>query len=169
MNKHKIRQAIEIIIASSLAIFLAVAIRLLFFQTFVVTNNSMEPTFVEGDKILVIKYPRLSKNIHKSDVIIFKDDIEGVNIIKRVVGIGNDKIEIKNNALHINDKMIENTLGLFTEEDDLLCTVESDSFFVLGDNIKESRDSRYFGTIKTNNVTGKVFLIFNPRSNIQFF
>ena len=169
MNKHKIKQVIEIVMASSLAIILAVTIRLLFFQTFVVTNNSMEPTFIEGDKILVIKYPRLSKNIHKSDVIIFRDELEKVNIIKRVIGVGNDKIEIKNNALHINDKMIENTLGLFTEEDDLLYTVENDSFFVLGDNIKESRDSRYFGTIKTNNVMGKVFLIFNPRSNIKFF
>jgi len=169
MNKHKIKHTLEIIIASSLAIFLAVIIRVLFFQTFVVTNNSMEPTFMEGDKILVIKYPRLSKNIKKLDVIIFKDELGGVNIIKRVVGIGNDKIEIKNRALHINGEMIEYTLGLFTNEDDLLYTVENDSFFVLGDNIKQSRDSRYFGTIKTNTVTGKVFLIFNPRNNIKFF
>lgn len=165
MTKPEIKHIIEIIIASSLAILIAVIIRLVFFQTFVVTNDSMEPTFADGDKVLLIKH----KYIKKADIIIFKDALSEDNIIKRVIGVSNDKIEIKNTALHINDKMIENTLGLFSKEDDILYIVENDSIFVLGDNIKGSYDSRDFGTINTNQVIGKVFLIFNPRNNIKFF
>ena len=52
------KQIAEIILASFTAIFLAAFIRLFFFDTYIVTNKSMEPTFFEGDEILLLKKKR---------------------------------------------------------------------------------------------------------------
>lgn len=160
-----IKQIIEIVLASVLAICLAAFIRIAFFQTFVVSNKSMEPTFKEGDKILLLKNNFIFNNAKNFDVIVFKN--KDSNLIKRVIGVEGDKVQIKDGGLYLNDKLIEHDFYVFPESDNMVYTVEKDKLFVLGDNILDSEDSRYFGTIYKTNMIGKVFLIFNPRDHFR--
>ena len=92
------KQVIEILLASFLAVFLAAFIRIFFFDTYIVTNKSMEPTFLEGDQILLLKRSFIFNGIKNFDVIVF--DYNNSNLVKRVIGVEGDKVEIKDNSMH---------------------------------------------------------------------
>lgn len=161
------KQIAEIILASFTAIFLAAFIRLFFFDTYIVTNKSMEPTFFEGDEILLLKKSFIFNRVKNFDVIVF--NYEGSNLVKRVIGIEGDKVEIKDGGLYLNDELIEHEYYIFSDKDDGLYIVGSDQYFVLGDNIDVSEDSRYFGFIDKDSIKGQVILIFSPKSRFQLF
>ena len=146
------KQIAEIILASFTAIFLAAFIRLFFFDTYIVTNKSMEPTFFEGDEILLLKKSFIFNRIKNFDVIVFNHD--GSNLVKRVIGIEGDKVEIKDGGLYLNDELVEHKYYIFSDKDDGLYIVGSDQYFVLGDNIDVSEDSRYFGFIDKDSIKG---------------
>jgi signal peptidase I len=97
---------------------------------------------------------------------LFKDNCR--DFIKRVVGVGGDKIEIKNKNVYVNDipldemytihrdKTIENNqrdnFGPFT--------VPRSSFFVMGDNRDYSYDSRFWGIVDIQEIKGKAFIMY---------
>lgn len=166
MIKTKTKYFIQIIAASILAIFLAFLIRVIFFQTFVVSNNSMEPTLIDGSEILVVNRSIKANKINRFDIIVFKDRKNDFNLVKRVIGIEGDIIEIKNRSLYINNKVLIFAKGLFQSEY-YIYEVGENALFVLGDNIFQSEDSRHFGSIKMDDVIGKVFLISNPKNNFE--
>ncbi len=161
------KQIIEIILASFSAIILAGFIRVFFFDTYIVTNKSMEPTFFEGDQILLLKKNFIFNRVKNFDVIVFNH--ENTNLVKRVIGIEGDKVEIKDGALYLNDKLVEHEYYIFSNKDNGLYIVGDNQYFVLGDNIKLSEDSRYFGFIYGKDVKGQVILIFSPKSRFQLF
>lgn len=163
------KQSIELIIAATLAVVLSVLIRVTLLQTFEVTNKSMNPTFVEGDKVLVLKHSSVFNKINRFDVIVIKDQVSNVNLIKRVVGIGGDSIKIKDERLYINGVIMEHSMYSFKKRENAYYEVPSGEFFVLGDNVLFSEDSRHFGFIKKENILGRVFLIFNPHDHFKFF
>lgn len=164
MNK---KQIIEIILASFSAVILAGFIRIFFFDTYIVTNKSMEPTFFEGDQILLLKKNFIFNRIKNFDVIVF--NYEDTNLVKRVIGIEGDKVEIKDGDLYLNDELIEHKYYIFSNKDDSFYIVGNNQYFVLGDNINMSEDSRYFGFIDDRDIKGKVILIFSPKSRFQLF
>ena len=161
------KQIIEIILASFLAVFLAAFIRIFFFDTYIVTNKSMEPTFLEGDQILLLKRNFIFNGIKNFDVIVFNRN--GSNLVKRVIGIEGDKVEIKDGGLYLNDKLIEHEYYIFSNKDNGLYIIGENQYFVLGDNIKVSEDSRYFGLIDKDDIMGQVILIFSPKKRFQLF
>lgn len=161
------KQVIEILLASFLAVFLAAFIRIFFFDTYIVTNKSMEPTFLEGDQILLLKRSFIFNGIKNFDVIVF--DYNNSNLVKRVIGVEGDKVEIKDGGLYLNDKLIEHEYYIFSNEDNGLYIVGNNQYFVLGDNIKVSEDSRYFGLINKRDIKGQVILIFSPKKRFQLF
>lgn len=113
----------NLLVSAVIALFLAVAIRTFFYEPFHIPSGSMKPGLVEGDYILVRKfsygYSKYSfpfsiapiKNRifdiskpKRGDVIVFKLPTNPkINYIKRLVGLPNDKVVIKNNVLYIND------------------------------------------------------------------
>lgn len=163
------RHIVEIIIVSVIAVLIAAFIRTYFFQTFKVSSKSMEPTFLENDSVLVLKENFRRAKIKRYDVVVFRDMTSGRNLIKRVVGVSGDKIEIKDFGLFVNDELISNHSYFFTTEDNVSVLVSKNQYFVLGDNVLQSRDSRHFGAINGRQIIGRVFLIFNPRERLQFF
>ncbi|WP_297276868.1 signal peptidase I [uncultured Brachyspira sp.] len=161
------KQVIEILLASFLAVFLAAFIRIFFFDTYIVTNKSMEPTFLEGDQILLLKRSFIFNGIKNFDVIVF--DYNNSNLVKRVIGVEGDKVEIKDGGLYLNDKLIEHEYYIFSNKDNRLYIVGNNQYFVLGDNIEVSEDSRYFGLIDKKDIKGQVILIFSPKKRFQLF
>lgn len=166
-DKKIIKHIVEIISASVLAVFIAGFIRIFFFDTYIISNKSMEPTFYEGDEILLIKKNFLFNGIKNFDIIVFRRGEN--NLVKRVIGHEGDRIEISNGELYLNNNLIEYEFYNFSEEDNLNYIIEKNQYFVLGDNISVSEDSRKFGLIHEDDIIGQVILIFSPKDRFKLF
>ena len=97
-------------------------------------------------------------------------------LIKRVIGLPGEKIEIINNKLYINDKeyqedYLKNNLKYkdFYLKDLGYDKIPKDMYLVLGDNRENSLDSRKIGLIKKSEINGKILLRMWPLNKIKFF
>ena len=143
-----------------LILFIVVAI--LIIKTFVVDvarvqGNSMNPTLKNNDLLL---YSKISKSYSRFDIVIIK--INNKYYIKRIIGLPGEYIEYKNNKLLVNKKIIEETFNTTKTNDFSLNqissyeTIPNDKYLVLGDNRKDSYDSRNFGLIDISDIKGKI-------------
>jgi len=124
-----------------------------FYQLCFVEGNSMYPTLKHCHILIVKKY---SLNLSNMDIVLIKKDNN--IIIKRIIGIPNDEIEIKNGYVFVNDKKVDD---IFTKNSGIInnkLKLNFNEYFVLGDNREESIDSRYeeIGIIKKEQIIGKV-------------
>ncbi len=130
-----------------------------------VIGDSMEPNY-HNRNLLFISVS--TQNIKRNDVIVFKSKRGRLNehLIKRVIGLPGETVEIKNGKVYINGDVFEGDLindyiedqGDFSE-----ITLSNDEYYVLGDNRNNSRDSRWLGGIHLKQVSGIVrFDIFPP-------
>lgn len=137
-----------------------------------VVGPSMEHTLLNGDIMILDKISYRFNEIKRFDIVVV--DSEESLIIKRIIGIPGDKIEYKDNKLHINDKHYkENYLDgdTITNDFSLKEITNADKipegyYFVLGDNREESKDSRLIGLIKKDQIQGKAKLTLFPFSRI---
>jgi len=116
----------------------------------------MNPTLDVGDKIITIDKHICDINI--DDIIVFENHDTNINtnyLIKRVVAKEYDYVEIINNKLFINHKFIKDIGTINSPKISLL--LKENEFFVLGDNINNSYDSRNYGPISYEQILGKKF------------
>ena len=121
-----------------------------------VIGHSMEPTYYEGDKVFVSRL----NNPSRGDIVIVKEDSK--NVIKRVVALPGDTIEIKDsvickivsslNKLDLNSNVLEYSGGCAEE----CIKLNENSYFILGDNRNVSKDSREIGPISKDMIVGVV-------------
>ncbi|MGN1401589.1 MAG: signal peptidase I [Bacillus sp. (in: firmicutes)] len=153
-----------------LAVALVVICRTYIFTVVNVKGVSMEPTFETKDRLAVSKL----SGIDRLDVIVFHAPYEESHYVKRVIGLPGDDIEVKNETLYINGQEVEEpyvnrmsesqivtgdfTLSELTGETE----VPAGKLFVMGDNRRNSNDSRAFGFIDEESVMGEVKLRFFP-------
>lgn len=153
----------------------AIGLLLVFFvvQRNEVIGSSMEPNLYENDQLLVQKVSKLFKNgIEYGDIITVNalnldGHIGDKNIIKRVIGVPGDTIEIKEGKVYRNGAMLEevylkeDTTSERTQEYSKV-TLGDDEFYVLGDHRSVSLDSRTFGPITKDRIIGEVLIRFFP-------
>ena len=130
---------------------------LIFIQPSIVDGRSMFPTLHDNDKLLLWKLGSINRN----DIVVFDShDMENNKYVKRVIGIAGDEITIKDSVVTINGTVLNETyINEPTFNGDVSLTVPEGEIFVLGDNRNHSNDSRAFGTVKLNDVDGK--MVFN--------
>lgn len=123
----------------------------------------MLPTFHEGNIVLVDKVFYKRSEPERNDIVVvdYKDANQNETfIIKRVVGIGGDHIEIKDNELYLNGKLMDEDYinGIMINSEDMVVDVPKGKVFVMGDNRNNSLDSRKLGYFDfDDDVIGKVF------------
>ena len=155
----------------------------------------MEPTLKINDRVLVIKDTIVPLDIDSGDIVVFyntdkeysenllKEYLTGLQIwnigninnqknaaiIKRVVGVGGDTVEIlENGEVFVNDNrfiILNINEGVNFKRETFL--IPENEVFVLGDNRPNSQDSRYIGTIPVNNIIGKATYLIYPIDNFK--
>lgn len=160
-------------------LIVAVAIVLLFhffvFNLSTVEGHSMEPTLYEKEWLFVNKYSYRFGSPHLGDVIILKDPSAGADkkefLVKRIVGVPGDKIEIRSGQLYRNGELVvERFTDTAIEDIDYgPFVVENDRYFVMGDNrhARASRDSRSFGTVPASMIRGRADYILWPITKLN--
>jgi len=183
MNRRKsvIREYVEAIV---IAVILAMFIRAFIIQAFKIPSGSMESTLLIGDHILVNKFiygitiPFTHKKFfqwkqpQREDVIVFVYPVdESKDFIKRVIGIGGDRIEIKEKKIFINGQLYNDPHAHYQESNPSSSYIQSrdnlgpimvpkNTLFVMGDNRNRSYDSRFWGFVSLDRVKGKAFIIY---------
>lgn len=138
-----------------------------------VVGDSMSPTLKNGEVFILNKMKYRFSEVKRSDIISLQY-ADTKYLIKRVIGLPGEKIEIKNNTLYINDKKYKEDYLKedLSYEDFSLRTlgyevIPKDMYLVLGDNRENSLDSREIGLIKRKDINGKISLRFWPINRIR--
>ena len=140
----------------------------IFVMPFTVNDSSMEPILSKDQRTLVFRFSSIQEN----DIVLAKHPLDdGKVMIKRVVAVTGDTVEIRNKVLYVNGQKANsqgNTsedsrnfpLG-FTDRDMMIpIKLEKEQFFLMGDNRDRSYDSRELGPFTKSMIKGKVFHIF---------
>lgn len=187
MHKRKfVKEYLEPIV---IAVLIALFVRTYVVQAFKIPSSSMEPTLLVGDYILVSKFiygvripfsgAKLFPIRHpeRGDVVVFiypKD--RSKDFIKRVIATAGEKVEIIENKIYVNDKLIDDPWGHYIEKTNWTrffrpmerygpVTVPKESLFVLGDNRDNSQDSRFWGFVELSDVKGEAFVSYFSWNN----
>lgn len=167
----KTKNTIKEILSYVLIIVAVILIRIFIFDPVRVDGPSMDTTLTDGQILILNKFTYKKHNIKRYDIVVIKMDDK--KIIKRVMGLPNETITIKDNKVYANGKELKNSFAS-TKTDDFdmseigLIKIPGDSYFVLGDNREVSLDSRYseVGTIKKEKIIGKASIRIWPFTKI---
>lgn len=152
--------------------YIIIVIVVVLFRTFIMTpavvdGLSMYDILNDHDIVLINKIVMKTNNINRFDIVVLKNNTDGDKIIKRVIGLPGEKIEYKDNKLYINGEEIEDNFKT-NETTDFTAETKENEYFVLGDNRELSKDSRYLGNFKKENIIGKVDFRFYPFDKLGF-
>ena len=143
--------------------YIIIIIVVVFVRSYIMTpvrvnGTSMYPT-LDGGEIMLLN--KLGK-IDRFDIVVLKLDEKEDNLIKRIIGLPGETVEIKLGAIYINDKELKDSFGYGVTYDIDKVTLGQDEYFILGDNRAISLDSRVFGTIKRKEIKGTTNFIMYP-------
>lgn len=163
----------------------AMLVRVFVLQQFYISGPSMETSLFQDDRVLVNKLSYRLHDVNRGDVIVFDrvttsgGVVEHDDLIKRVIAVGGDSIQIKKCEVLVNGVEVDEPyLGAEVEgeEPNSRCrvadmpslTVPDDQLFVMGDNRAESFDSRSFGPIPKKLVIGRAFAVVWPLGSLRW-
>ena len=132
----------------------------------VVEGPSMRPTLLSGEWIVVNRLVYKLGSPQRGDVIVFlpPTNAQTDDLIKRVVGLPGEEVEIRDGSVRINGVLLEEAYVNGSTSPDNRWLLGADELFVMGDNRGLSLDSRSFGPVSIRQVVGKAWLIYWPPS-----
>jgi len=174
MNKNKV---VSEILSWTKHIAIAVVCGLIINYTLVasalVVSSSMENTIMTDSRVMGLRVAYLINEPDRFDIILFQppDDAASMPYVKRIIGLPNEKVEIIDGKVYIDDSEIPLD-DSFTKEEMRgnygPYFVPAGSYFVLGDNRNGSQDSRYWANafVPRDNIIGKLYIELYPSPHI---
>ncbi|NMM64761.1 signal peptidase I [Clostridium sp. P21] len=174
-KKISIKETKELIFVIVTALVISLFVHSYVFARVDVDGPSMQSTLHDKDVLFIEKISTEMKQIKRGDIVVFDSkDANDSNYIKRVIGIENDQIELKNGKVYLNNQELnEPYLDSTTTTDPLTSqtkfTVPKGCVFVLGDNRTNSTDSRILGPINLNDIKGHAIVRVFPFNTVKSF
>jgi len=161
-----------------ISLVIIIPLRYYVVQPFFVLGASMEPTFENGDYLIIDEISYRLSEPEREDVVVFKYPYDTKQYyIKRIVGLPGEIVSFKDGKIIIKNK--ENPDGFFLDENYILNEKETfgggevklghDEYFVLGDNRGASSDSRRWGPLEDEFLIGKVVVRIFPFDTFSIF
>lgn len=155
-----------------ICVLIVVPFRIFVAQPYVVEGSSMDPTFKDGDYLIVDQISYNFEKPERGDVIILKYPSNPKRfLIKRVIGLPGETVVIKNGKVYIRKNgeefRLEENYVVYGKIDNLEFNLKDKEYFVMGDNRAGSSDSRAWGTLPEENVVGKPILRLLPLNSIS--
>lgn len=165
------------------ALFAVLLIRMFAIAPYEVTGNSMSPLLngngILSDRVLINRLIYRFIPPKRGDIVVFEepdplDPYKKIKSVRRIAALPGESVYIKGENLFINDRVPEDSffkhqrytfnskMGMQYGEDGHPVTVPEGSYYVLGDNTAESRDSRHKGYVSRHSLAGKVFFRYWP-------
>ncbi len=162
------------IVVISLAIVLP--IRAYVAQPFIVEGDSMEPNFNDGQYLIIDELSYNFKNPERGDVIVLRSPAQpALFFIKRIIGLPGEELKVEGGKVIIRTNSERIVLdeeyipeGVDTIPDSSI-KLKDGEYFVMGDNRQRSSDSRAWGPLDKDNITGRAFLRLWPPTKISVF
>jgi len=186
---------VELVTIVAVALGLALGIQAFLVKPFRIPSESMVPTLQIGQRVLVDRISKNFSDYERGDVLVFKpprgadenscgvqhsesspcprptSDRSDTNFIKRVVGVGGDRVKVLGGAVYINGRRQKEPFAQLDNSCDICnlpeeVTVPKGSYFMMGDNRGASADSRVWGPIPKDWVIGQAFATYWPPKKI---
>lgn len=175
-NLESLKQnAVEFFKFGIIALIIVMPIRLFIAQPFIVSGDSMYPTFHDGEYLIVDEISYNLGNIDRGDVVVFRFPLEPKKFfIKRIIGLPNETINIKDGVITIKNK--ENPEGFLVDEPYIVegfggegtFNTKDNEYFVMGDNRNQSSDSRFWGPVSKKFLMGRAYLRLFPVAQASY-
>lgn len=159
-----------------LGVLLALVLHMFVTRVYAISGESMLPTFHDGEKVMISRLSPSIVGLERGDVVIFENpDDPQKNLIKRVIAMPGEKVEIIQGIVHIDGAPLDEEYAQVSPRmygSRLSARVVPEgTVFVLGDNRPASKDSRHFHTtfVDIDAIKGKVFLRWWPLDQLTTF
>jgi signal peptidase I len=156
-----LRELVETVLP---AVLIAIFITLFLAQATQVYGQSMEPNLHAGQRLIVEKISYRFHSPRRGDIVVLRlPEQRGNFLIKRVIGLPGETVEVRDQNVLINGHPIdESYLDQPIRYSMSPRQVPEDSVFVLGDNRGFSNDSRSFGPVAISNIIGRAWIRYWP-------
>jgi signal peptidase I len=173
--KQGIKNIWDVVKFAIIALLIVIPIRIFVAQPFVVSGESMYPTFHNGEYLIVDELSYNIGNPVRGDVVIFRYPNDQKRFfIKRIIGLPNETLIINEDQIKIINE--SNPDGFILEEPYIAEKFSSNGeyktgnseYFVMGDNRNRSSDSRFWGVLPEKLLIGRAYLRLLPIKNVSY-
>ena len=136
---------------------------------FKIESVSMQPNLHEGEYVIVDKVSYRLGIPQRGDIVVFSIEGETRDLIKRVIGLPGETIEMSNGIVTIDGQLLDEPYVASPSGGVLPARqLGADEYFVMGDNRGNSKDSRVFGPIRSAAIVGRAWIIYWPVADWGF-
>jgi len=162
----------------SFAIYLVVVVVVcLLFVRFIATKSvvhgsSMEPTLQNKNNLVMERVSYYFREPERYDIVIFNTTkAREKRLIKRVIGLPGETVEIRDGSVYINGALLASDVYAKNGYTSAMgaVTLGENEYFVLGDNRDDSLDSRIIGAVPREDIIGRAMMRFWPLKGFTFF
>jgi signal peptidase I len=160
----------EVLDTILLAFVIALLINLFLGQGTYVHGQSMKPNLHPGQRLIIEKVSYRLHGPRRGDIVVIRLEGYDVPLIKRIVGLPGETIEVRDNRAYIDGSLLtEDYLRGIDQRNYGPVVVPPRHVFVMGDNRNVSNDSRAFGSVRFDQIVGRAWLSYWPLHEMAHF